>query len=73
MQSLGWLLRARCCATTGARGPFRSVLAALVVDNGGLAGFAGHDAPRAVLAFHAVFNSFVGRPKIFCIMVYMDR
>ena len=60
------------CATTGARGPFRSVPAALVVDNGGTAGFAGYDAPRAVLAFHAVFNSFVGKPKIFRIMVDMD-
>ena len=29
--------------------------AALVVDNGGMAGFAGSDASRAVLAFPAVF------------------
>ena len=47
--------------------------AALVVDNGGMAGFAGSNAPRAVLALHAVFYSFVGRPKIFGIMVCMDR
>ena len=30
--------------------------AALVVDNGGMAGFAGSDASRAVLAFPAVFT-----------------
>ena len=39
------------CATTGARGPY----AALVVNNGGMAGFAGSDASCAVLAFPAVF------------------
>ena len=39
------------CATTGARGPY----AALVVDDDGMAGFAGSDASRAVLAFPAVF------------------
>ena len=49
------------------------VVAALVVYNSGMAGSAGYDAPRAVLAFHAVFYSFVGRPKIFGIMVDMDR
>ena len=35
--------------------PRSSFRAALVVDNGGVAGYAGSDAPRAVLAFPAVF------------------
>ena len=54
---------------TEAFGFFLLFDAALVVDNGGMAGFAGSNAPRAVLALHAVFYSFVGRPKIFGIMV----
>ena len=37
------------CATTGAHGPRSSLHAALGVDNGCTAGFAGFDAPRAVL------------------------
>ena len=47
-------------------------VAALVVFNCGMAGFAWYDARRAVLAFHAVFCSFVGRPKIFGIVVDVD-
>ena len=57
-------------------------VAALVVDNCGMAGFAGYDAPRAVLdsgmckavpAFHAVFPWIFGRPKIFGIMKGIDQ
>ena len=33
----------------------------------------GSNAPRAVLALHVVFYSFVGRPKIFGITVDVDR
>ena len=47
-------------------------VAALVVFNCGMAGFAWYDAPLAVLSFHAVFCSFVGRPKIFGIVVDVD-
>ena len=45
-----------CLSLCNDRCPWSLVLhAALVVDNGGTAGFAGSDAPRAVLAFPAVF------------------
>ena len=48
-------------------------VAALVVDNSGTAGFAGYDAPRAVLAFLAGVLLVVGRPKLFGVMVDVDR
>ena len=41
-----------------------SLYAALVVDNGGTACFAGSDASRAVLAFPAVFPSLSAGPRI---------
>ena len=37
-------------------------VAALVVYSSGMAGFAGYDAPRALLAFHAVFYSLSAGP-----------
>ena len=48
-------------------------VAALVVFNCGMAGCAWVDAPRAALAFLAVFCSLVGRPKIFGIVFDVDR
>ena len=57
-------------------------VAALVFVNGGVAGFSGSDAPRAVLdsgmckavsACHAVFHLHGGRPKLFGILVGMDQ
>ena len=62
-----------CCATTGARGPFRSVHAALVVDNGGMAGFGGYDAPRAVLAFHSGVLLLSAGPRFSASWSDMDR
>ena len=56
-----------CLQFSEALGFFLLFDAALVVDYGGMAGFAGSNAPRAVLALHAVFYSFVGRPKIFAL------
>ena len=71
-----WILVASVyslCLATEIGTPFSDEeVAALVVFNGGMAGFAGYDAPRAVLAFHSVFCSFVGRPKIFGIVVDVD-